>query len=52
MVPLYIGPGMGGGVIAAILGVLAAIVAGLAGIFWYPVKRLIKKLRSGSGKEG
>jgi predicted RND superfamily exporter protein len=38
----YIGPGMGGGVIAAIIGFLAAIVLGLWGILYYPIKRAIK----------
>lgn len=41
----YIGPGMGAGVIAAVLGVLGAIVLVLLGILYYPIKRLIKKLR-------
>jgi len=39
----YIGPGMGGGVIAAIIGFLAAIVLGLWAILYYPIKRALKK---------
>lgn len=39
----YIGPGMGGGVIAAILGFFAAVLLGLWGILYYPIKRAIKK---------
>ena len=38
----YIGPGMGGGVIAAIIGFFAAILLGLWGILYYPIKRVLK----------
>ena len=38
----YIGPGMGGGVIAAILGFFAAVLLGLWGILYYPIKRALK----------
>ena len=41
----YIGPGMGGGVIAAIIGFFAAILLGLWGILYYPIKRALKKRR-------
>ena len=39
----YLGPGMGGGLIAASLGVVVAIFAALFGLIWFPVKRLLKK---------
>ena len=39
----YIGPGMGGGVIAAIIGFFAAILLGLWGVLYYPIKRALKK---------
>ena len=39
----YLGPGMGGGVIAAIVGFFAAILLGLWGILYYPIKRALKK---------
>ena len=39
----YLGPGMGGGVIAATLGIVVAIFAALFGLIWFPVKRLLKK---------
>lgn len=39
----YLGPGMGGGVIAAIIGFFAAILLGLWGILYYPIKRALKK---------
>ena len=41
----YIGPGMGGGVIAAIFGIIAAFFLGLWGILYYPIKRAFKKMK-------
>ena len=41
----YIGPGMGGGVIAAIFGIIAAFFLGLLGIIYYPIKRAFKNKR-------
>ena len=41
----YIGPGMGGGVIAAVIGFFAAIILGLWAILYYPIKRALKKRR-------
>ena len=38
----YIGPGMGGGVIAAIFGIIAAFFLCLWGILYYPIKRAFK----------
>ena len=38
----YIGPGMSGGAIAAIIGFFAAILLGLWGILYYPIKRALK----------
>ena len=38
----YIGPGMGGGVIAAIFGIIAAFFLGLWGVLYYPIKRALK----------
>mgnify|MGYP001465965619 CR=1 FL=1 len=38
----YLGPGVGGGVIAATLGLIIAIFAAIFGILWFPIKRLIK----------
>ncbi len=39
----YIGPGMAGGVIAATIGIIVAILAALFGIIYYPVKRYLKR---------
>jgi len=50
----YIGPGMGGGVIAAIFGLIAAFFLGLWGILYYPIKRALKnkKLKKKLSKNG
>lgn len=38
----YIGPGVGGGAIAATIGVIVAIFAALFGLIWFPLKRLLR----------
>ena len=38
----YLGPGMGGGVIAGVLGVIGALLLAIFGILYYPIKRMIK----------
>ena len=47
----YIGPGMAGGVLAAALGIVIAIFAGLFAIIYYPIKRIIIKLKHNKKKE-
>lgn len=42
----YIGPGVGAGAIAVVLGFLAAIGMAFVAIFWYPVKRLLKSRKA------
>ena len=39
----YLGPGLGGGAIAAVIGFFAAIFLALWGILYYPIKRAFKK---------
>ncbi len=39
----YLGPGMGGGFIAATVGIIVAIFAMLFGILWFPIKRFLNK---------
>ena len=41
----YLGPGMGGGLIAGIFGFLFALFALIFGILWFPLKRLIKNIK-------
>ncbi len=42
----YVGPGMGGGVVAVIVGFFAAILLGLWGILYYPIKRALKNRKN------
>jgi O-antigen/teichoic acid export membrane protein len=42
----YIGPGMGGGFIAAVVGILISIFLALFAILWYPFKKLIEKFKN------
>ena len=42
----YIGPGMGGGVIAVVLGILAAIFMAIFGFIYYPIKRWLKRRKA------
>ena len=39
----YVGPGMGGGLIVAVLGIFVAIFLALFGVIYYPIKRIINK---------
>ena len=41
----YIGPGLDGGVITAVLGFLSSIFLALFAIIWYPVKKVIQRLK-------
>ena len=42
----YIGPGMGGGAIAAVIGLLSAFFLAIFGIIYYPIKRAIKNKKN------
>ena len=43
----YIGPGAGAGVIAVVFGVIGSIFLAFVAILWYPIKRLLKRGKSG-----
>ncbi|MEM8776786.1 MAG: hypothetical protein AAGF53_17260 [Pseudomonadota bacterium] len=47
----YIGPGMGAGTIAVVLGVLGSIFLAIFAILYYPVKRMIKGKKSNRKQE-
>ena len=38
----YIGPGMAGGLVASIAGIILAIFIGLISILYFPIKRFLK----------
>lgn len=42
----YVGPGLGLGVIGAVIGIVVAVLLSIIGIVWYPLKRLYKKVKS------
>lgn len=51
----YIGPGVTGGAIAAVLGVIGAVFLAIVGVLYYPIKRMMKGRKkatrpSGDGK--
>ena len=39
----YLGPGIGGGILLATVGVIVAILAAVFGLVWFPIKRLLNK---------
>jgi len=39
----YIGPGVGAGALAAVVGVVGSIFLALFAVLYYPVKRMIRK---------
>ena len=43
---LYIGPGLGAGTVTAIFGVLVSFFLSLIAIFWYPLKRFFRYIKS------
>jgi hypothetical protein len=47
----YIGPGMGAGAIAVVLGVLGSIFMAVVAVVYYPIKRMLKTRRPKSGVE-
>ncbi|HQU67628.1 MAG TPA: hypothetical protein PLI43_05465 [Albidovulum sp.] len=42
----YIGPGVGAGAVASVLGVISAIFLAIVAVVYYPIKRMLK----GKGK--
>ena len=43
---LYLGPGLGGGVIAVITGIFLTLFAFLVAVFWIPIKRFFNFVKS------
>lgn len=41
----YIGPGLGAGAIAVVLGLVVGFLMLVVGVIWYPLKRLFRRIR-------
>ena len=41
----YIGPGLGAGAVATVLGIVAGLLMLIVGVIWYPIKRLVRRFR-------
>lgn len=39
----YIGPGLGAGALAALVGIIGSLLLALFAVFWYPFKRILKR---------
>ncbi len=42
----YVGPGLGAGAVATVLGIVAGLGLLLVGVIWYPIKRLIRRIKN------
>jgi len=47
----YVGPGMAGGVIAATIGVVVAIIVAVFGLLWFSLKRFFKNRKEKKNKK-
>ena len=47
----YLGPGIGGGLIAATIGVVVSVFAALFGLIWFTGKKLLKKRKQKKERE-
>ena len=41
----YVGPGLGAGTVGVVLGAIVSVFLALFAVIWYPIKRLIRKIR-------
>ena len=41
----YMGPGAGVGAFAVVIGMLGSVLLGIVALFWYPLKRLMRRIR-------
>ena len=48
---LYVCTGMGGGLFAAILGIIVSLIVSLFAILWYPFKKIYRKIRGNKLEE-
>lgn len=50
MAQAYIGPGVGAGALAAVLGVIGSIFLAIFALVFYPIKRLLKSRKAKTAK--
>ncbi|MBC9032969.1 hypothetical protein IAG41_11240 [Sphingomonas sp. JC676] len=43
----YTGPGLGLGAIGVALGLIGSLLLAILSVLWYPVKRLVRRVRGG-----
>ena len=48
----YVGPGAGLSAIGIVVGLISAVLLGVVGFIWYPVKRLLKLRRERAAQTG
>jgi hypothetical protein len=48
----YIGPGAGLTAIGTVVAFVGAVLLAIVGFVWYPIKRLVRSLRSRSARRG
>ena len=46
----YVGPGLAAGAVAAVIGILGSVCLAIAGVLYYPLKRLLRSI--GAGRRG
>ena len=42
----YVGPGLGLGTIGVFVGMVFAVFLAIVGVIWYPLKRMLRKLKA------
>ena len=47
----YVGPGAGLSAIGTVIALIGAVLLGIVGFIWYPVKRLLRKRKPGADAE-
>jgi hypothetical protein len=47
----YLGPGMGVGAIVVMFSIVGAIFLALFAVIWYPIKRLLRRVKPGGNTE-
>jgi hypothetical protein len=43
---IYIGPGLGGGMIAAIIGLILSFLLAIVSLFWLPIKKVFRLFKN------